>query len=102
MTTIAATIKITSILITRRTPTQSWRQQHQKQQSHKNGNSSDGNENRNNNNRYQNRLRKSNLITICTNPVVRIKQNTISDKVFNVQSPWQHCLQNTFPIVFSL
>ena len=27
------------------------------------------------------------LITIRTNPVIRVKQNAISDTVFNVQSP---------------
>ena len=42
------------------------------------------------------------LITIHTNSVVRTKQNAISDTVFNVQSPWHHCLQSTSPIVFSL
>ena len=42
------------------------------------------------------------LITIRTNPVVRIKQNAISDTVFNVQPPWRHCLQNTSLIIFSL
>ena len=42
------------------------------------------------------------LITIRLNPVVRIKQNAISDTVFNVQSPWYHCLQSTSLIVFSL
>ena len=42
------------------------------------------------------------LITIRLNPVVRIKQNAILDTVFNVQSPWYHCLQSTSLIVFSL
>ena len=42
------------------------------------------------------------LITIRLNPVARIKQNAISDTVFNVQSPWHHCLQSTSPIIFSL
>ena len=42
------------------------------------------------------------LITISTNPAVRIKQNAISDTGFNVQSPWRHCLQDTFPLIFSL
>ena len=42
------------------------------------------------------------LITIRLNPVARIKQNTISDRVFNVQSPWHHYLQSTSPIIFSL
>ena len=42
------------------------------------------------------------LITIRKNPIVRIKQNAISDTVFNVQSPWRHCLQNTSPIILSL
>ena len=40
------------------------------------------------------------LITVRINPVVRIKQNVISDTVFNFQSPWPHCLQSTSPIVF--
>ena len=40
------------------------------------------------------------LIATRTNPVVRITQNAISDTVFNVQSLWRHCLQNTSPIVF--
>ena len=42
------------------------------------------------------------LITIHTNPVVRITQNAVSDTLFNVQSPWGHCLQNASPIIFSL
>ena len=42
------------------------------------------------------------LITIRLNPVARIKQNAISDTVFNVQSPWRRCLQSTSPIIFSL
>ena len=42
------------------------------------------------------------LITIHTNPVVRITQNAISDTVFNIQSPWHYCLQNTSPIILSL
>ena len=41
-------------------------------------------------------------ITIRLNPVARIRQNSISDTVFNVQSPWCHCLESTSPIVFSL
>ena len=36
------------------------------------------------------------LIAIRPNPVVRIKQNAISDTVFNVQSPWHHFLQVLF------
>ena len=42
------------------------------------------------------------LITIRLNLVARIKQNAISDTVFNIQSPWRHCLQSTSPKVFSL
>ena len=42
------------------------------------------------------------LIPIRTNPVVRIKQNAISETVFNIQSPCRHCLQSTSPIFFSL
>ena len=42
------------------------------------------------------------LITIRLNPVARIKQNAISDTVFNVEYPWHHCLQSTSPIIFSL
>ena len=42
------------------------------------------------------------LTTILLNPVARIKQNAISDTVFNVQSPWHHCLQSTYPVIFSL
>ena len=42
------------------------------------------------------------LITIRLNPVARIKQNAISDTVFNVQSPWCRCLQSTSPVIFSL
>ena len=42
------------------------------------------------------------LITIRLNPVARIKQNTISDTAFNVQSPWHHCLKSTSPIIFSV
>ena len=32
------------------------------------------------------------LVTIRLNPVAKIKQNAISDTVFNVQSTWRHCL----------
>ena len=39
------------------------------------------------------------LTTIGLSPVARIKQNAISDTVFNVQSPWCH---GTSPEVFSL
>ena len=42
------------------------------------------------------------LITIRLNPVVRIKQNAISETAFNFQSPWRYCLQSTSPIVSSL
>ena len=42
------------------------------------------------------------LITIRLNPVARIKQHAISDTVFNIQSPWCHCLQSISPIIFSL
>ena len=42
------------------------------------------------------------LTTIRANPVVRIKQNAILDTVFNVPSPWRHCLQNISPIIFFL
>ena len=42
------------------------------------------------------------LITIRLNLVARIKQNTISDTVINVPSPWRHCLKSTSPIIFSL
>ena len=42
------------------------------------------------------------LITVGLNPVARINQNAISYAVFNVQSPWHHCLQSTSPIIFSL
>ena len=42
------------------------------------------------------------LMTICLNPVARIKQNTISDTLFNVQSPWCHCLKSISPIIFSV
>ena len=42
------------------------------------------------------------LITICINPAARIKQSAISDTVFNIRSPWRHCLQSTSPIVFSM
>ena len=42
------------------------------------------------------------LITIHLNPVVRIKQNALSDTAFNVQTPWHHCLQSTSPIIFFL
>ena len=41
-------------------------------------------------------------ITIRLSPVARIKQNAISDTVFNVQSPWCYCLQSTSPMIFSL
>ena len=42
------------------------------------------------------------LCTIRLNPMVRIKQNAISDTAFNIQSSWRHCLQSTSRIVFSL
>ena len=42
------------------------------------------------------------LTTIRTKPVVRIKQNTISETIFNVQSPWRHSLQSTSSKFFSL
>ena len=42
------------------------------------------------------------LTTIRLNPVEKIKQNAISDTVFNVQSPWCRCLQSTSPVIFSL
>ena len=42
------------------------------------------------------------LTTIRLNPVEKIKQNAISDTVFNVQSPWCHCLQSTSPIYINI
>ena len=53
MTIIAATINSTPIIMTRRTLTQSRRQQQWEHQSNKNGNSSDIDENSNNNYRYK-------------------------------------------------
>ena len=72
------------------------------QKSHKIGNSNDSDESTNINNRYQNRFLIQVLITIRKNPVLRIKQNAISDTVFNFQSPWRHYLQSTSLIIFSL
>ena len=62
MATIAWTITPTSTIMTRRTPTQSRRQQ------------------------------QLQLITTRANPAVRAKENAISDTVFNVNFPWCHCL----------
>ena len=42
------------------------------------------------------------LIIIRLNPVVRIKQNAISDTALNFRYPWRYCLQSTSPIVSSL
>ena len=102
MTKIAATITPALITMKRRTPTQSRRQQQQKQQSNKNGNSNGGDEKVaiiiSTKIVFVNQV----LITIRTNPVVRIMRNVISDTVFNVQSPCGHCLQNTSPMDFSL
>ena len=102
MTTIAEIITPTLTIMKRRTPTQSRRQQQQKQQSNKNGNSNDGDVKvaiiTSTKIVFVNQV----LITIRTNPVVRIMRNVISDTFFNVQSPWRYCLLNTSPIVFSL
>ena len=103
MTTIATTIKPTSIIMTRRTPTQSRRQEPKKKKRIiKTGTVMIG-------------MKIGTLvigtkivsvnqvpITINANLVVRIKQNAISDTVLNIQSLWRHCLQNTIPIIFSL
>ena len=42
------------------------------------------------------------LITIRLNLVATIKQNALSDTLFNVQSTWHHCRKSTSPIIFSL
>ena len=57
--------------------------QQKEQKGNENGNSNDRDESGNNNNWYQNRFRKSSPY-YRLNPVARIKQNTISDTVFNV------------------
>ena len=68
MTTTAVTIPSILTTTTRRTPTQPWRQPQPKQKGNKNGNRNYSDENSNN-------------ITICTNQVVRIKQNATSDSL---------------------
>ena len=88
MTKIAATITPALITMKRRTPTQSRRQQQQKQQSNKNGNSNGGDEKVaiiiSNKIVFVNQV----LITIRTNPVVRIMPKRY----------FRHSLQRSVPM----